>query len=98
MTACHALSLQPAMAVVQIKHGVSTVCAGLDLSVEIIAGGWNVQVRDRHGDRLLYTAERCSMSSGKVAAVEFAAMHAVGSASWPCPESIAQHLEWKAYW
>ena len=98
MTACHSLALRPTMTVVQIKHGVSTECAGLDLSVEVAAGGWDVQVREGRGGRTLYSAQRCSMSAGKVAAVEYAAMHAIGSAAWPCPDSIAQHLDWKQYW
>jgi hypothetical protein len=72
---------------------VAAEFAGLHLTVEFDAGGWNVCVRDRGDGRTLYRAQRCNLSAGKIAAAEFA-----GAAAWGSPEMIARALEWKVYW
>ena len=98
MTGCNRSAFVPARPLVQIRLGVATEYAGLDLSVEVDEGGWLVRVRGGNDGRTLYRGQRCSLGAGKIAAAEFAALRANAPAAWSSPESIALHLDWKPYW
>lgn len=71
---------------------------GLALTIQMESAQWMLCVRDEARNKTLYTAYRGAESAARVAAAEFAIIHALGFASQIEPHHLAKQLSWQEHW